>query len=79
MRVAVFSTRGYDRQFLDEANEGWHELAYHEIRLTSATAAVAAGYAAVCAFVNDQLSEETLSLLQAGDMQILYHPGPCWC
>lgn len=71
MRVAVFSTQRYDQQFLDEANQGRHELAYHEVRLTPATAAVAAGYSVVCAFVNDQLSEETLAVLQAGGTKLI--------
>lgn len=71
MRVAVFSTHNYDRVFLDEANQGRHDLAYHEVRLTPATAAVADGHDAVCAFVNDQLSKETLSLLQEGGTRLI--------
>lgn len=71
MRVAVFSTQNYDRLFLDGANQGKHELAYHEVRLSPTTAAVAAGYDAVCAFVNDQLSDETLSLLKEGGTRLI--------
>ena len=71
MRVAVFSTQNYDRLFLDEANQGKHELAYHEVKLSPVTAAVAAGYEAVCTFVNDQLSGETLALLQQGGTRLI--------
>ncbi|HVL75326.1 MAG TPA: 2-hydroxyacid dehydrogenase [Noviherbaspirillum sp.] len=71
MRVAVFSSKHYDRIFLDEANGGRHELVYHEARLTPATAALAEGFAAVCAFVNDQLSEPALEMLHAGGTRLL--------
>ncbi len=71
MHVAVFNTQSYDRLFLDAANQGRHELVYYETRLSPATAAVAAGYDAVCAFVNDQLSEETLKLLQQGGTRLI--------
>ena len=47
MRVAVFSTKPYDRSFLDAANaSARHELAYLEPRLTLETAALAQGTAA---------------------------------
>lgn len=62
MRVAVFSTKPYDRRFLSEANSG-HELVFLEPRLTPETAALAAGCDAVCAFVNDDLSEPVLTRL----------------
>ena len=64
MRVAVFSTKAYDRRFLDEANAaGRHELVYLEPRLDAATAPAAAGCQAVCAFVNDQLDAGVLAAL----------------
>lgn len=64
MRVTVYSTKPYDRRFLDEANAaGHHQLAYHEARLDAATAATAAGSQAVCAFVNDQVDQPALQAL----------------
>ncbi len=66
MKVAIFSTKAYDRQFLDQANhEGRHELVYFEPRLTAQTAPLAEGYDAVCAFVNDVLDEAALRTLAA--------------
>jgi D-lactate dehydrogenase len=56
MRIAFFSTHGFDRQFFDEANRTHcHDIQYFEARLTQATSALAAGAPAVCAFVNDDL------------------------
>lgn len=55
MRAAVFSARHYDRQFLDAANNGTHELVYFDARLTVRTAPLSRGFDAICAFVNDDL------------------------
>lgn len=57
MRVAVFSTKPYDREFLAAANAAaGHDLALLEPRLSVETAALAQGADAVCAFVNDDLA-----------------------
>ena len=72
MRVAVFSTKPYDRHFLDAANASVrHELAYLEPRLTIETAALARGTTAVCAFVNDALPAEVLQALAAGGIRLV--------
>lgn len=64
MKVAVFSTKSYDKQFLEAANADYgHELLFFEPRLTCDTAILALGMPAVCAFVNDQLDEKTLKVL----------------
>jgi D-lactate dehydrogenase len=66
MRVAVFSTQPYDRQFLPHANTGGrHELVFLQPRLDASTVALAAGAQAVCAFVNDRLDAATLEGLHA--------------
>lgn len=65
MRVTVFSTKSYDRQFLDQANQGRHELIYLEPRLTRQTAASATGAEAVCVFVNDELDAPAFTQLHA--------------
>ena len=65
MKVAVFSTKSYDRQFLEAANaEGKHELVFFEPRLTLETSVLAAGFPAACIFVNDQLDKQTLSAMR---------------
>ncbi len=62
MKVAVFSSKSYDRQFLEAANSD-HELVFFEPRLTAVTAPLAAGFPAVCVFINDQLQADTLRQL----------------
>jgi D-lactate dehydrogenase len=67
MRVAVFSTKSYDRQFLaPAADQAGHELVFYEPRLTAATAILARGFPAVCSFVNDYLDEPLFAALAAG-------------
>ena len=64
MNVAVFSTKPYDRMFLEAANAAHgHELIYFEPRLTRETSALAGGFPAVCVFVNDQLDATVLAAL----------------
>ncbi len=72
MRLAVFSTRPYDRRFLEQANDGGrHELVFLEARLDEASAAAADGALAVCAFVNDRLDAAVLRRLHAGGVRLL--------
>jgi D-lactate dehydrogenase len=67
MRTAVFSTKPYDRQFLvPAAEEAGHLLVFFEPRLTRNTAVLAQGFPAICSFVNDALTAETLGKLAAG-------------
>lgn len=64
MRVAVFSTKSYDRTYLNRANLAHgHELIFIEARLTYSTAPLAEMCPAVCAFVNDDLGERVLNRL----------------
>jgi D-lactate dehydrogenase len=66
MRVAVFSTKSYDQHFLECANrehDHGHELTFFEPRLLHDTAPLAAGFEAVCAFVNDRLDADVLRTL----------------
>ncbi len=64
MKVAVFSTKSYDREFLQLANrEAGHELVFFEPRLNRETARLAEGFPAVCAFVHDALDAGTLLML----------------
>lgn len=63
MNVAVFSTKDYDRTFLDVANDGRHDLTYFEPHLTAETVSLAEGHDAVCAFVNDDLGPNVLETL----------------
>jgi D-lactate dehydrogenase len=68
--VVVFSTKTYDRRYLEAANSASntkHRFTFVDAPLTIHSAALATGHNAVCAFVNDCLDESTLqSLANAG-------------
>ncbi len=69
MKVAVFSTKPYDREFLTRANSLLpqpHELVFHETQLNPQSALLAQGCTAVCCFVNDHLDAKVLQ--QLGDL-----------
>jgi D-lactate dehydrogenase len=61
MDIAVFSTKSYDRKFMDAAGGGKHKINYLEARLSPETASLAHGSRAVCAFVNDQINDTVLT------------------
>lgn len=72
MKVAVFSAHAFDREFFDSANaEGAHDLHYFDARLTAVTSPLAAGFPAVCAFVNDHLDEAVLTALAKGGTRMI--------
>ncbi len=72
MRIAVFSTKPYDRRFLDAANRGLkHELLYYEVRLSLETSDLVKDVDAVCAFVNDEVSEAVLSKLAEKGIRLI--------
>lgn len=71
MKVAVFSTKPYDRRYLNAANHDAHHLAFFDLRLSKETASLADGFDAVCAFVNDDLGGEAVSALARSGVRLL--------
>lgn len=71
MRVAVFSTKPYDRRFLEEANQFGHDLEFFEARLTAESVSLAGGAPAVCVFVNDVLDAAVVRMLEAGNTRLI--------
>jgi D-lactate dehydrogenase len=64
MKIAFFSTKPYDETFFNQVNEHYqHEITYIDARLRRTTSALAQGHDAVCAFVNDKLDRDVLTLL----------------
>lgn len=72
MRVAVFGTQGFERDFLRQANDTHgHDLVFLEPSLCERTAVLAQGCPAVCVFVNDRLDRQVLQALHAGGMRLV--------
>lgn len=71
-KVAFFDAKSYDREYFDRANaSGNVAISYHPAKLGPATAAAAAGQAAVCAFVNDDVSAATIETLIEGGVRLV--------
>jgi len=70
--AAVFDTKPYDRQALQQASADhgieWHFL---EFRLTQDTASAAKNARAVCVFVNDQLDRPCLEVLASLGVELV--------
>jgi len=74
MRVGVFSTKSHDRKYLEEANQragSPHALDFLDARLSRETASLAAGFPAVCVFVNDRVDAAVLATLAAGGTRLV--------
>jgi D-lactate dehydrogenase len=72
MKVVLFDTHSYDRESFTSANERFgHQLTFLEPRLTSDTAALAAGHEAVCPFVNDRADDDALQVLRKSGIRLV--------
>ncbi|MCV2356717.1 2-hydroxyacid dehydrogenase [Paucibacter sp. B2R-40] len=74
MKIAVFSAKRYDREFLSAANtmaQAGHQLHFFDAPLDLDCVAVAAGHEAVCIFVNDKADAEVLKALAGGGTRLV--------
>ena len=64
MRLAFFDAKSYDRPGFDRyASDAGIEIKYYEANLNSDTVSLAAGFDAVCVFVNDIVNAEVVEAL----------------
>ncbi len=71
MKVAVFSAKTYDREYLDRFNNNRHELTYFKTALNADTTNLTLDYEAVCIFVNDKIDRKTLEQLANNGIKII--------
>lgn len=61
MKVAVFGTQFYEREYFNKYNIGNnHELVFFEESLSAETAHLAKGFKAVCVFVTDTIDKKCI-------------------
>ena len=60
VKTAVFSTKPYDREYLEAANQGAHALLYFENRLSARVADMIPPCEALCVFVHDNVDRRVL-------------------
>lgn len=72
MRVAMFSTKPYDRRSFEERNGApGHAITYFEPRLSAQTASLADGFPAICLFVNDEANAAAIARLAQGGTRLI--------
>ncbi len=71
MKVLVYSTRSYDKEFLKAASQNKHELNFIEARLEESTTVLARQYPSVCCFVDDILSKRVIKQLADGGTRLV--------
>ncbi|ACS85539.1 2-hydroxyacid dehydrogenase [Musicola paradisiaca] len=72
MKLAIYSTKQYDRKYLEQVNQQFgYELEFFDFMLSPRTAKMAAGCDAVCIFVNDDGGREVLTELAAMGIKTL--------
>ncbi|MFP1877804.1 2-hydroxyacid dehydrogenase [Lonsdalea quercina] len=72
MKLAVYSTKQYDRKYLDRVNQNYgYQVEYYDFMLSPQTVKTAEGFDAVCIFVNDDGGREVLTELAALGVKIV--------
>jgi D-lactate dehydrogenase len=63
MDVAIYSSKKYDREYLQAAFGARHRATFLDMSLSTSNVELAKGKLAICAFVNDDLSRDVLTAL----------------
>jgi D-lactate dehydrogenase len=72
MRIAFFSTKAFEHPYIRAACEAeGHEPVLFEERMHLLTAPLAAGFEAVCVFVNDSIAADTMKILAEGGTRLV--------
>jgi D-lactate dehydrogenase len=72
MNIAVFSTKYYEREYMDKANaDARHDLTYFDIPLNAGTAVTASGFDAVCVQLSDKVDKETIMQLSKAGIRLI--------
>lgn len=72
MKVAVFSTKNYDRKYLELVNVKYHfQIEFFDFMLNERTAKMAEGCDVVCIFVNDDGSRPVLEKLAKAGVKMI--------
>lgn len=72
MKVAIFSTKSFDRTYFDLFNKNeQHQLTYFEAPLNLDTTNLTQGFEAVCVFVNDKIDAPVIQAIASNGIRII--------
>lgn len=70
MRVAVFSTKSYDKEYLNNVKQE-HNLVFFEAQLNEDTVNLTKGFEAICIFVNDRCDTPIIQQLKQNGVRFI--------
>jgi len=72
MKIAIFNTKYYEREYLDKYNvDGKHQLTYFEAPLNAATVAIVKDFNAVCIQLTDKLDTNVIVQLAKAGIKLI--------
>ncbi|OUD36852.1 2-hydroxyacid dehydrogenase [Flavobacterium sp. FPG59] len=72
MKIAIFSTKYYEREYLDKFNvDGKHQLTYFETPLNAETVSVVKDFNAVCIQLTDKLDANVIDQLAKANIKLI--------
>jgi D-lactate dehydrogenase len=72
MKVAVFSTKYYEREYLNKYNaQGKHQLTFFDASLNEDTTNLTQGFDAVCILLTDDINEAVIDKLSANSIKLI--------
>lgn len=72
MKIAIFSTKSYDKEYFDKFNNDYNfEFTYFKTSLNAKTVSLTKGFDVVCVFVNDTVDRETIKTLNQNGIGLI--------
>lgn len=70
-KIAFFDTKPYDKEWFDKYAGDDLDITYFETKLLPRSAELSAGFDAVCAFVNDDITESVVNTLCKNGVRLI--------
>lgn len=72
MKIAVFSTKPYDKEYFEKLKSDYSfEITYFEVALEKSTVKLTKGFDSVCVFVNDKVDKEVIEALANNNVNLI--------
>jgi len=71
MKITIFDSLNFEREYLVEANKGRHELVFLKVELNAQTASLVQGSEAIMIFVNDEAGADVLEALHENGVRFI--------
>lgn len=72
MKIACFSTKSYDKEYLSKAIHAPHSIVFFEESLNPNTVGLLTGFDGVCVFVNDKLDNNLLQQIASAGIKAIF-------